>query len=88
MPFRWEAARDWKETNPKGTMQDFNNFWDSIQQEKDKVQVGCIHSALRDFLILTLARYIKTEQSNLYMLIYLTFVILIICFQNTTNLAK
>ena len=88
MPFWWEAARDWKEMNPKGTMQDFNNFWDSIQQEKDKVQVGSVHSALRDFLILTLARYIKTEQSNLYVLIYLTFAILIIHFQNTTNLAK
>jgi len=47
--------------NPKGTLQDFNNFWDSIQQEKDKLQVGSVHSAPGDFLILTFARYIKTE---------------------------
>jgi len=42
MLLRWEAARDWKETNPKGTMQDFNIFWDSIQQEKGKLQVVSI----------------------------------------------
>lgn len=35
----WEAARDWKELNPNGTMQGFNNFWDSVQQDKDKLQV-------------------------------------------------
>jgi hypothetical protein len=40
--FRWEAARDWKEANPKGTMQDFNSFWDSIQQDKDKLQVAFV----------------------------------------------
>ena len=28
-----------KEGNPKGTMQDFNSFWDSLQQDKEKVQV-------------------------------------------------
>ena len=39
MLFRWEAARDWKEVNPTGTMQDFNMFWDSVQREKDKLQV-------------------------------------------------
>ena len=42
MLFRWKAAHDWKVTNPKGTMQDFNIFWDSIQQEKDKLQVAFI----------------------------------------------
>ena len=38
---RWDAARDWKQTNPKGTKQAFINFWDSVQQksqEKDKVK--------------------------------------------------
>lgn len=35
----WEAARDRKELNPNGTMQGFNNFWDSVQQDKDKLQV-------------------------------------------------
>jgi hypothetical protein len=40
--FRWEAARDWKEANPKGMMQDFNSFWDSIQQDKDKLQVAFV----------------------------------------------
>jgi len=28
--------------NPKGTMQDFNAFWDAVQQEKDKLQVAFI----------------------------------------------
>ena len=28
-----QAARDQKEGDPKGTMQDFSNFWDSIQQD-------------------------------------------------------
>jgi len=28
--------------NPKGTMQDFNIFWDSVQQEKDNLQVAFI----------------------------------------------
>lgn len=37
--FRWEAARDWKEANPKGTLQNFNIFWDSVQEDKDKLQV-------------------------------------------------
>ncbi|KAF8219352.1 hypothetical protein L208DRAFT_1383033 [Tricholoma matsutake] len=36
---KWEAARDWKELNPNGTMEGFNNFWDSVQQDKDKLQV-------------------------------------------------
>ncbi|KAF8229906.1 hypothetical protein L208DRAFT_144997 [Tricholoma matsutake] len=35
----WEAARDRKELNPNGTMQGFNNFRDSVQQDKDKLQV-------------------------------------------------
>jgi hypothetical protein len=36
---RWEAARDWKEANPKGTMQEFDDFWDSVQQDRGKLQV-------------------------------------------------
>ena len=40
--FRWEAARDWKEANPKGTKQEFLNFWDTMQRENNKLQVGFI----------------------------------------------
>ena len=36
---RWEAAREWKGTNSKGTAQEFDTFWESIQCEKDKLQV-------------------------------------------------
>ena len=42
LPFRWEAALDWKDANPKGTMQDFNNFWESVQRDRGKLQVPLI----------------------------------------------
>lgn len=37
--FRWEAARDWKDTNPKGTMKEFGDFWKAVQHDADKLQV-------------------------------------------------
>ena len=37
MLLRWEAVHDWKEKNPRGTLQDFDLFWDAIQQEKGKL---------------------------------------------------
>jgi hypothetical protein len=40
--FRWEAARDWKDVNPKGSKQDFIKFWDTIQQDNSQLQVGFI----------------------------------------------
>jgi hypothetical protein len=80
--FRWEAARDWKEENPKGTMQNFNVFWASIQQDKDKVQVPLIRKSPSRANFVTCIRCIKTEQSNLYVLelIYLIVAILMISF--------
>jgi len=30
-------VRDWKEKNPRGILQDFDLFWDAIQQEKGKL---------------------------------------------------
>ena len=43
-----------------GTMQDFNDFWDSIQQDKDKLQVG-VCSVVCYPLALIFARFIKIE---------------------------
>jgi hypothetical protein len=34
-----QAARDWKQANPKGTKQEFIKFWDVVQRDNGKLQV-------------------------------------------------
>jgi hypothetical protein len=34
--FRWDAACDWKDTNPKGTMKEFHQFWNVVQKAVQK----------------------------------------------------
>ena len=60
----WEVAHNWKEANLNGTMQDFNNFWDSILAGQGEI-AGSVCSSVRDFLMLIFCQAYKDHAKQL-----------------------